>query len=46
MVATALLASFGNPLWISAYIAFACALTWVSVHALRNADKHGVSPDA
>ena len=46
MVATALLASFGNPLWISAYIAFACALTWVSVHALRNADNHGVSPDA
>lgn len=40
MVATALLATFGNPLWISAYIAFACALTWLSVHALRDADTH------
>ncbi len=45
MVATALLATFGNPLWISVYIAVACALTWLSVHALRNANTHTMQPD-
>ena len=45
MVATALLATFGSAVWISAYIAVACALTWVSVHALRDAQSHQVNPE-
>ncbi|MGB0997937.1 MAG: MFS transporter [Pseudomonadales bacterium] len=46
MAATALLATFGNAVWISVYIAFACALTWISVHALRDAQSHQVNPEA
>lgn len=45
MVATALLATFGSAVWISVYIAVACALTWVSVHALRDAQSHQVNPE-
>ncbi len=44
IAATALLASFGSPLWISGYIAFACALTWLSVHALRDHRSHEMVP--
>ena len=40
IAATALLATFGDPIWISAYIAAACILTWLSIHALRNHRTH------
>ena len=35
IIATALLATFGNPVWVSAYMALACLLTWFSVNALK-----------
>ena len=42
IVATALLAAFGNPILISVYIALASVLTWFSVHALRNEHTHEI----
>ena len=44
IAATALLATFGSPIWISAYIALACILTWLSVHALRDHKAHQMAP--
>ena len=44
IAATALLATFGSPIWISAYIALACILTWLSVHALRDHQAHQMAP--
>jgi MFS family permease len=44
IAATALLAAFGSPVWVSAYIALACALTWLSIHALRDHQIHEMTP--
>ena len=35
IAATALIAAFGSTVWVSAYIAFASLLTWLSLHLLK-----------